>query len=95
MTTAAELLSRLNEKLNDTGATRWPNVEHFRAMSDAQQAILEARPDLFEKFANVTTVAGSAQSVPADCYRLFDITCNLSAADVRVSGITLIDTWNH
>ena len=90
MATAGDVLTRLQEKLNDLDSIRWPDAEHFRAMNDSQQAILEARPDLFEVFANVDTVAGSEQTVPADCYRLFDVVSNLSAADARVSGVTFI-----
>ena len=91
MATAGDVLTRLQEKLNDLDATRWPDNEHFRAMSDAQQAILEARSDLFETYANVDTVEGSAQAVPADCYRLFDVVSNLDAINTRVSGLTKID----
>lgn len=91
MATAGDVLTRLQEKLNDTGAVRWPDAEHFRAMNDALQAILEARPDLFETYAYVDTVEGSKQTVPADCYRLFDVISNCDATDARVSGITSID----
>jgi hypothetical protein len=89
--TAGDLLDRLQEKLNDLGGVRWPDAEHFRAIDDAQQAILEARPTLFEKFAIVDTVAGFTQSVPTDCYRLFDVVANYSAADEPVGGLTRVD----
>jgi len=80
MATAGTLLTRLNEKLNDVGAVRWPDAEHFRAMNDALGAILEARPDLFEVYANFTPVAGVRQTVPADCFILFDVMSNLDTA---------------
>ena len=88
MATAGDILTRLNEKLNDLNATRWPNSEHFRAMTDAQNAILEARPDLFEVIEAFTPVAGVQQSVPADCYLLLEVIANVTASNVFVSPIT-------
>ena len=91
--TAGNVWTRLKEKLNDLDAVRWPEDECLRAISDAQVAILEARPDLFETFAYVSTVAGSAQSVPSDCYRLFDVVSNCDATNARVSGLTKVDRY--
>lgn len=91
MATAGDILTRLKEKLNDLGAVRWTEPEHFRAMNDGQQAILEARPDLFETYAFMATVAGCVQSVPADCYRLFDVVANCDSTNERVSPITKIE----
>jgi len=89
-TTAGDVLTRLKEKLNDLGSVRWPDAEHFRGMNDAQQAILEARPDLFEVYSYVDTVAGSAQTVPADCYRLFDVVYNCDNSNSPVSVVTRV-----
>lgn len=91
MATAGDILTRLNEKLNDLGSVRWPDGEHFRAITDAQNAILEARPDLFEVQASHQAVTGVIQSVPADCFRLFDVVFNLDGTDSPVSYITSIE----
>jgi hypothetical protein len=88
MTTAGDILTRVQEKLNDTGAVRWPDAENFRAISDAQSAILEARPDLFETHASMTPVEGVLQSVPADCFLLFDVVGNLDSGGDLSSIIT-------
>ena len=60
----------------------------MRAISDAQSAILEARPDLFETHESFTPVAGVRQSVPADCFILFDVVGNLGAGGSLTSTIT-------
>lgn len=91
MATAGDILARVNEKLNDLAAVRWPEAEHIRAINDAESAMLEARPDLFDAHASVAAIAGSIQSVPADCYLLFDVIRNLSATNDVGRAITRID----
>lgn len=73
MTTAADIIDRVEEKLNDLGNIRWPVPEIIRAINDAQQLILESEPDLFEYSGSVPVQQGSRQSVPNDCFLLFDV----------------------
>lgn len=91
MATAVDVLTRVKEKLNDIGSVRWPEAEHYRAIKDAQLAILEALPDLFEVYAYVSTIEGVVQSVPADCYKLFDVVGNANDSDKLISPATLIE----
>lgn len=92
MILASQLTTRLSEKLHDIGATRWPEDELFRAIDDAQNALLESRSDLFEVTDNVQfQTIGPKQPVPEDCFVVFDITYNLNELMIPVSGITKVD----
>jgi len=92
MTTALEMTARLSTTLHDLGAVRWVQAELWRAIDDALQALLEARPDLFDVTENVQLLGlGVQQSVPTDCYILFDIPYNLDENKAPISNITKID----
>jgi hypothetical protein len=82
---ASDVTERLETTLHDLGAVRWPEVDMWKAIDDAQKALLEARSDLFEVTGDVQLRdIGVKQRVPEDCYLVFDITYNLN--HVRVPG---------
>ena len=74
MTTAQDIIDRVEEKLNDLGNIRWEVPELIREINDAQALMLEAQPDLYE-YTNpsVPVQQGSRQAVPTDCFLLFDV----------------------
>ena len=88
---ASDRTVRLSEKLHDLGAVRWPEDELWRAIDDAQNAILEARPDLFDVTEPVQLILGPKQPVPTDCFTVFDIPYNLNADKDPVSEITKVE----
>lgn len=89
-TSVGNILSRVRAKLNDLGSVRWPDSEHIEAINDAQKSILEARPDLLESYTFVVLVKGTVQSVPADCYLLFDVIGNADVNNNLTSPVSFI-----
>jgi len=89
---ASDVIARLTPTLHDIAKVRWPDSEHWQAITDAENAILEARPDLFDVTEDVQfQVFGPKQPVPNDCFMLFDVTHNLNDQKVPVSGITKVE----
>lgn len=87
---ASQVISRASRTLNDIGYVRWSEAEMIDAINDAEQAVLEARPDLFEHVATHAMVAGPRQTVPADCYLLLDVLYNVNSAGTPTSNVTLV-----
>ena len=88
---ASDVTGRLTKTLHDLDAVRWPIPDQWEAIDDAQKALLEARPDLFELTDDVQLRdIGVKQRVPEDCYLVFDITYNLNTLKVPFSGIVKI-----
>lgn len=88
---ASDITARLETTLHDLGAVRWPTADQWKAIDDAQSALLEARPDLFEVTEDVQLRdTGVRQRVPDDCYVVFDIPYNLNFEKVPFSGIVKI-----
>ena len=88
---ASDVTGRLTKTLHDLDAVRWPIPDQWEAIDDAQKALLEARPDLFELTDDVQLRdIGVKQRVPDDCYLVFDITYNLNTLKVPFSGIVKI-----
>lgn len=88
---ASEVTERLETTLHDLGAVRWPIADQWKAIDDAQNSLLEARPDLFEVTEDVQLRnIGVKQQTPEDCYLVFDITYNLNHLRVPFSGIVKI-----
>jgi len=85
---ASQVTSRLSKTLHDIGLVRWTESEMWEAIDDAQNAILEARPDLYEVTEDVQLRdIGVRQRAPEDCYDIFDITYNLDDNRIPFSGI--------
>lgn len=88
---ASDVTGRLTKTLHDLDAVRWPIPDQWEAIDDAQNSLLEARPDLFEVTEDVQLRdTGVKQRVPEGCYRVFDITYNLNFDRVPFSGIVKI-----
>lgn len=85
---ASAVTGRLSKTLHDIGLVRWVEADMWEAIDDAQSAILEARPDLYEVTEDVQLRdIGPKQRVPEDCYDIFDITYNLDDNHIPFSGI--------
>jgi len=89
-TTVQAIIDRASSTLNDIGLVRWIQSDMIKAINDAEQSVLESRPDLFETNASMALVSGPRQTPPSDCYHLMDVIYNVTAADVPISSITQI-----
>ena len=85
---ASDITERLETTLHDLGAVRWPIADQWKAIDDAQNSLLESRPDLFEVTEEVQLRdIGVKQRVPENCFVVFDITYNLNTEKIPFSGI--------
>jgi len=88
--TAAEIINRVQDTLQDTTSIRWPKTELLRYMNDAQREIVNLRPDSSSISANIDLVAGTAQTIPAAGLRLIKVVRNMSAAGASATGKRVI-----
>lgn len=58
---------------------RWPDAELLRWTNDSRMAILTRRPVACSKVANITLIAGTYQTIPADGTQLLDVIRNMGA----------------
>tara|TARA_B100000035_G_C21025508_1_gene566042 strand:- start:1914 stop:2630 length:717 start_codon:yes stop_codon:yes gene_type:complete len=88
--TAANILARVNNILQNTGSVRWSSSEQLEYLSDGQREIANFRPDATATHSNVQLVAGTEQSIPTDGLRLISINRNMSApTTTEVDGETI------
>lgn len=88
--TAANILARVNNILQNTGSIRWSSSEQLEYLSDAQREISMIRPSATATHANIQLVAGTEQSIPTDGLRLFSVNRNMSApTTTQVDGGTI------
>ena len=85
---AASIIHRATDLLQDQTSVRWPANELVRWLNDAQRAIVKVRPDSMNTTATMTLVAGSRQDldnanltpIPA---KLIEITRNMAATSTK------------
>ena len=104
--TGTNLLSRIEDILQDTTSVRWPEAELLRYINDAQREIVNYRPESSAKTANVQLVTGTKQTLPTDGLRLIKVTRNMSDASggatgkraIRIVNVDILNTqepdWN-
>ena len=104
--TGTNLLSRIQDILQDTTSVRWPEAELLRYINDAQREIVNYRPESSAKTDNVQLVTGTKQTLPTDGLRLIKVTRNMSDASggatgkraVRIVNVDILNTqepdWN-
>lgn len=88
---ASDVLGRVRIVLNDVSAVRWPDAELLSWLTDGQRAVAVLRPDASGDNVVQALVAGTKQSLPTDCARLFDIPRNLSAEGAVGRAIRYVD----
>ena len=92
--TGANLISRIQDILQDTTSIRWPGAELLRYINDAQREVCNLRPESTAKTDNIALVVGTKQSLPAGGLRLIKVTRNMSAAGGSATGkraVRLVD----
>ena len=104
--TGANLLSRIQDTLQDTNSVRWPEAELLRYINDAQREIVNFRPESSATTANVQLVAGTKQTLPSGGLRLIKITRNMNGTSssatgkraIRIVNVDILNTqepdWN-
>ena len=104
--TGTNLLSRIEDILQDTTSVRWPEAELLRYINDAQREIENYRPEASAKTDNVQLVTGTKQALPTEGLRLIKVTRNMSDASggasgkraVRIVNVDILNTqepdWN-
>lgn len=77
--TAANVLTRAADLIQDQTGVRWPQDELLRWLNDGRREICIARPDLYATTSVVTLVTGTKQAIPADGVRFLDAIRNMQA----------------
>jgi len=78
--TAASIVHRVVDILQDTTSVRWPIPELVRYLNDGQREVVLYRPDATIKDATVACAAGAKQALPSDGAKLIDVIRNSAAA---------------
>ena len=92
--TGANLISRIQDILQDTTSIRWPEAELLRYVNDAQREVCNLRPESTATTANTALVVGTKQSLPSGGLRLIRVTRNMSSAAGNATGgraVRLVD----
>ena len=92
--TGANLISRIQDILQDTTRIRWPEAELLRYINDAQREVCNLRPESTATTQNIACVVGTKQSLPAAGLRLIKVTRNMSDASNGATGkraVRLVD----
>jgi len=92
--TGANLITRVQDTLQDTTAVRWSEAELLRYINDAQREIVNFRPEASADHANVQLATGTEQSIPDVGLRLIKVVRNMSATGSSATGakaIRLVD----
>jgi len=87
-TTAASVVNRIVDLLQDTTSIRWPAAEIVRYMNDGQREIIKARPDALNITATGTLAAGTRQDLDTIFtsplpLKLIEITRNMAATSTK------------
>lgn len=90
--TAASMVHRVADTLQDLTAIRWPTAELVRYQNDGVRETLIHRPDAANTTATIALVAGARQALAATHAKLIDVLCNTtSKAAVRVASREILD----
>lgn len=92
--TGANIITRVQDTLQDTTSVRWPEAELLRYINDAQREIVNFKPGASSKTANMQLVTGTLQSLPTEGLRLIKVTRNMSDASGGATGARAIRLVN-
>ena len=92
--TGANLITRVQDTLQDSTAVRWSEAELLRYINDAQREIVNFRPESSADHANVQLATGTEQTIPDVGLRLIKVVRNMSTTGGSSTGaraIRLVD----
>ena len=84
--TGANIITRVQDTLQDTTSVRWSEAELLRYINDAQREIVNFRPEASADHANVQLAAGTEQTIPDVGLRLIKVVRNMSATGSSATG---------
>jgi len=84
--TGANIISRVQDTLQDTTSVRWPEAELLRYINDAQREIINLRPEASATHSNVQLAVGTEQTLPTGGLRLIKVVRGMSAASTSATG---------
>tara|TARA_A100001391_G_scaffold204827_1_gene202034 strand:+ start:8240 stop:8944 length:705 start_codon:yes stop_codon:yes gene_type:complete len=84
--TLTNILTRVEDTLQDTANVRWSEAELIRYVNDAQREIVNLKPDASATHANVSLTTGTEQSLPSGGLRLINVVRNMSSTSSTASG---------
>ena len=88
----ANLISRIQDTLQDTTGVRWTSAELLRYINDAQREVVNFRPEATAKHVNNSLATGTEQAVPG--LTLIKVVRNMSSNQDGATGgrtIRLVD----
>ena len=88
--TGANLITRVQDTLQDTTSVRWSEAELLRYLNDAQREVVNFRPDASALTANVQLSTGTLQTIPTNGLRLIKVTRNMSGTSGSATGARAI-----
>jgi len=92
--TGANLISRIQDSLQDTTGVRWTEAELLRYINDAQREVVNFKPQASADHSNVQLATGTEQSIPDVALSLIKVVRNMSATGSSATGkksIRLVD----
>jgi len=84
--TGANIISRVQDTLQDTTSVRWPEAELLRYLNDSQREIVNFRPEASSTHQNVQLITGTEQTLPSGGLRLIKVVRGMSAASTGATG---------
>lgn len=76
--TAANIITRASDIIQDQTNVRWPEAELLRYLNDGRREIAIVRPDLYSVTESVSLTTGSKQSLPSNGSRFLDAVRNMA-----------------
>ena len=89
--TAANIITRAQDLIQDTTGVRWPEAELLRYLNDGRREICIVRPDLYAVNEVQTLVAGTRQSIPNDGARFLDGIRNINADNSPARAVRVVE----
>ena len=90
--TGANLISRIQDSLQDTTGVRWTEAELLRYINDAQREVVNFKPEASAKHVNNSLATGTEQAVPG--LTLIKVVRNVSSNQDGATGgraVRLVD----
>jgi len=84
--TGANLISRIQDSLQDTTGVRWTEAELLRYINDGQREVVNFRPEAAADHSNIQLATGTEQSIPDVALSLIKVVRNMSATGGSATG---------